>query len=439
MEKKYDEVSTQCHNDKKESVQSSRQILPQGKTVTEKLAWIEANVQNNSTYLVEITDDEKLNPHELSYEGKNNITIILEGNSSKPTISLTSSGSLFKIENGVHLILNNLSLHGIRNNNSSLIWVGGNLTMNIGSAVLNNQNIGYDFEQFGRFVLGGGITICGLFTMNGGIISGNSSGIGPKLKGGKGGGVYVCGDGKFVMNEGEITLNKSAMGGGIVITENGKFTLCGGSIEKNLGLVGGGICVQNGLFMMEGGMVSKNQAQGYGGGVLVMFSKENNWFGDFNKTGGTIIGYTSNSTNGNISKDNEGVVNKWAGHSIAGMGDGSVVKKFKNTTSAPTDDMYFKAATQDFSGIWDKDESSKNTSGGCYIATCVYGSYDCSEVLILRYFRDNHLAKSWLGRMFIQVYYVISPKLVSLFGDKEWFHSLFKRIINSQVKRLSQK
>ena len=34
---------------------------------------------------------------------------------------------------------------------------------------------------------------------------------------------------------------------------------------------------------------------------------------------------------------------------------------------------------------------------GCYIATCVYGSYDCPEVWTLRRFRDDTLAKSDAG------------------------------------------
>ena len=48
---------------------------------------------------------------------------------------------------------------------------------------------------------------------------------------------------------------------------------------------------------------------------------------------------------------------------------------------------------------------------GCFIATAVYGSYDAPEVLILRHFRDNTLSESVLGRLFIKVYYRISPPI----------------------------
>ena len=35
-------------------------------------------------------------------------------------------------------------------------------------------------------------------------------------------------------------------------------------------------------------------------------------------------------------------------------------------------------------------------SGGCYVATCVYGSYDCPQVWTLRRFRDNTLAETMI-------------------------------------------
>jgi hypothetical protein len=49
------------------------------------------------------------------------------------------------------------------------------------------------------------------------------------------------------------------------------------------------------------------------------------------------------------------------------------------------------------------------SSGGCYIATAVYGSYDAPRVLTLRRFRDEVLASSSAGRWLIRVYYRVSP------------------------------
>ena len=53
----------------------------------------------------------------------------------------------------------------------------------------------------------------------------------------------------------------------------------------------------------------------------------------------------------------------------------------------------------------------------CYIATCVYGSYNCPEVWTLRRFRDYYLYKHFFGKLFIKIYYKISPVIVKLFGN----------------------
>jgi len=74
--------------------------------------------------------------------------------------------------------------------------------------------------------------------------------------------------------------------------------------------------------------------------------------------------------------------------------------------------------------------------GFCYVATCVYGSYDSPEVWTLRRYRDTKLSKSWFGRRFIQVYYAVSPKIVEVFGNKKWFNRLFKPILNKLVRKL---
>ena len=72
-------------------------------------------------------------------------------------------------------------------------------------------------------------------------------------------------------------------------------------------------------------------------------------------------------------------------------------------------------------------------SGGCYVATCVYGSYDCPEVWTLRRFRDNYLKRSYWGRLFIKAYYVVSPKVVSVFGSSTWFRLPIKTILSAFV------
>ena len=76
---------------------------------------------------------------------------------------------------------------------------------------------------------------------------------------------------------------------------------------------------------------------------------------------------------------------------------------------------------------------------GCYVATAVYGSYDCPEVWTLRRFRDYSLAASLLGRLFIMLYYAISPTLVKWFGNTEWFKKIWKTVLDKMVDKLQQK
>lgn len=80
-------------------------------------------------------------------------------------------------------------------------------------------------------------------------------------------------------------------------------------------------------------------------------------------------------------------------------------------------------------------QQSTNKSG-CYVATAVYGSYDCPEVWTLRRYRDCVLAETWCGRAFIKTYYVISPTLVKWFGHTEWFKKIWKRKLNRMVAEL---
>ena len=77
------------------------------------------------------------------------------------------------------------------------------------------------------------------------------------------------------------------------------------------------------------------------------------------------------------------------------------------------------------------------TSGGCYVATTVYGSYDCPQVWTLRRYRDNILAKTWYGRAFIRTYYAVSPTLVKWFGNKDWFKNIWKPKLDRMVNNLN--
>ena len=81
----------------------------------------------------------------------------------------------------------------------------------------------------------------------------------------------------------------------------------------------------------------------------------------------------------------------------------------------------------------------KRHKNACYVATCVYGSYDCPQVWTLRRYRDDTLAGTWYGRAFIRFYYLISPTAVRLFGKTGLFQRFFRKRLDRMVKRLNDR
>lgn len=77
-----------------------------------------------------------------------------------------------------------------------------------------------------------------------------------------------------------------------------------------------------------------------------------------------------------------------------------------------------------------------NGKSGCYIATAVYGSDVCDEVFALRRFRDECLAKHFVGRWFIRLYYIVSPYLVEKIDRSSRIKILIKNLLDSVVKRI---
>lgn len=86
-----------------------------------------------------------------------------------------------------------------------------------------------------------------------------------------------------------------------------------------------------------------------------------------------------------------------------------------------------------------KPDQSKSKKPGCYIATCVYESYDCPQVWRLRRFRDQSLRPSLLGRLFIRIYYAVSPALVLRFGQSQRFRACWKWALDHLLRHLQRK
>jgi len=305
-----------------------------------KLAWLAAHAQSNTSYTFEINTDESIAPHSLSYGERSGITITLRGVDTNRNIGLSSNNSMFSVWDGITLILdNNITLQGRNDNLAALVTVysGGTLRMNEGSTITGNKAS----STLSGFYGGGVYVRGGTFTMSGGTISSNS-----RTYGG-GGGVYVSDDGTFTMSGGTITGNNvtysnsygggvyvgtgtftmsggtiignnvsspyNSYGGGVYVSDAGTFTMSGGTIGGNTtnsgdnsgnntslrNSYGGGVCVsKHGIFTMHGGTISDNTAQSisyftpsnsYGGGVYV------GEHGIFTMHGGTISDNTARS------------------------------------------------------------------------------------------------------------------------------------------------
>jgi uncharacterized repeat protein (TIGR02543 family) len=278
-------------------------------SLAEWLTWISNNATEGGDYTYTLGADETIAPTTLWYS-VSNVSITLNGGNTERTISLSSSGSLFTIDNGVTLTLgNNVSLQGISNNTTSLVWVnsGGSLVMESGSKISGNTTS-----------YGGGVSVYGgTFTQSGGTISGNTATNG-------GGGVYVS-----------------------VSGSDGTFTQSGGTINGNSTASNGGGVYVYGTFMMNGGTISGNTASsyyyyGYGGGVYVgggTFTKQ---------TGGIIYG-----ANAEVGLKNTATNGDSYGHAV--YVDGSPGKLRHNTAGS---DVTLDSAVSGSAGGWEVPDSS---------------------------------------------------------------------------------
>ena len=85
-------------------------------------------------------------------------------------------------------------------------------------------------------------------------------------------------------------------------------------------------------------------------------------------------------------------------------------------TNAPEDvKPYYYRIMQEIQSAYFTSRQKPQEKKGCYIATAVYGSYDCTEVWVLRRYRDYNLDTNIFGKIFIKLYYAISPTVVKLF------------------------
>jgi len=259
------------------------------------LAWQLARLRNfaqdGGAYIVEINYDEEITSFQAALPaGRGGVSVTLRGVGAMRNVRLSGNGNLFRVGASVTLILeDNVTLKGVASNNASLVFVepGGSLIMNGGTKITGNT---------GTTARGAGVNVHGTFSMHGGQITGN-------VAFREGGGVFVGPGGIFAMHDGQVSDNTAAReGGGVFVA--GMFAMYGGAISDNTAQSytwarGGGVivgCHDNGLFVMQGGVISGNIVISEtttwtgGGGVYV---------GGYNPGGGTFL-----MTDGVISDDN---------------------------------------------------------------------------------------------------------------------------------------
>jgi hypothetical protein len=313
------------------------------------LETVSSPAENSSYNFVLASGSETMAPKTLSYSGRK-VTITIDGQGR--TVTLSSTGSLLTVGDGVTLKLRNITLKGRGSGNpntDALIQVssGGVLELDDGALITENST---DYGSGGRGVLveggtftmkgnstvsgnralgGGGVLIeSGIFTMqdsatvSGNMVSGNLGG-GVRLGYGtfimqgnatvsgntanSGGGVYV-GRGTFIMQDNASVNGNTAStagGSGGVEVPSGTFTMQGNASVRNN--YGRGVEVDAGSFtMQDNATVSGNTSSNWGGGVSVNR-------GTFTKKGGTIYGDINNT---HTPDSNENTATNGYGHAI---------------------------------------------------------------------------------------------------------------------------
>lgn len=214
------------------------------------------------------------------------------------------NGGSLEMNKGALIANNNAANRsgGVRMNagKSSFIMNGGTISGNINSEGGGVRIAGGTFTMYGGlisdniggdgFTGGGGVCLYGantLFTMTGGVISGNGNTY-------QGGGVAILGSGAiFNMDGGLISggyIGKSGgQGGGVyAMGSASKFNMSAGTIADNAATYGGGVSIWRDnyiTFTMKGGLITNNNASYAGGGVHL--SGPNS---ELDMTGGEITG-----------------------------------------------------------------------------------------------------------------------------------------------------
>lgn len=118
------------------------------------------------------------------------------------------------------------------------------------------------------------------------------------------------------------------------------------------------------------------------------------------------------------------------------VGENAICDYYENYYKTEEVNAKIRALADSMASMENKKAVSNQKSEGCYIATAVYGGYEQPQVLVLRKFRDGVLKKNLLGRMFIKIYYALSPKVAEKLKNHKQINMKVKCVLDKFVEWL---
>ena len=79
--------------------------------------------------------------------------------------------------------------------------------------------------------------------------------------------------------------------------------------------------------------------------------------------------------------------------------------------------------------IYRNNFTASSENGNCFIATLCYDDLNHSNLILLRNFRDKFLINNNFGKILVNTYYMISPKILVLLNKKSIFTLIIKKIL----------
>lgn len=80
-------------------------------------------------------------------------------------------------------------------------------------------------------------------------------------------------------------------------------------------------------------------------------------------------------------------------------------------------------------GGYDRNPPRRKDKDGCFIATAAYGSPMAQELDLLRGWRDVELSSIYIGRVFIGVYYRLSPPIARFIEKRDVLRMITRTLL----------